>query len=326
MLRLGEIELEYPFFQTPLSGYSDYAMRKLAKEFGCPLTFAGVMLAKSAANEKVLKKNAFRPGDDEHPVGAQILGDEPVVMAEAAKGLANVGFDIIDLNFACPAPKVLRRKRGGALLDEPQRIMEIYRQVRDAVSCPVTVKLRIGVKNLEKSKDDFWKLIEAFNNEQVDMLTIHGRTVDKKFSGDVDREILGQVKKQFPNMVIAGSGDIYSSEDVADLLKDKGLDAVAVARGAIGNPWLFAEIKAYFDSNQAPSKPSLNEVKDVMLRHFGMVCSLYPSVKAVRYFRKFLTGYCKYHPERKKVIVTLMAVKKPQQLRESIDILFADKI
>ena len=127
-------------------------------------------------------------------------------------------------------------------------------------------------------------------------------------------------------MLIAGSGDVYSREDVADLLNDKGLDAVAVARAAIGNPWLFEEIRAYFEGNQSPARPSLNEVKNVMLRHFDMICGLYPAEKAVRYFRKFLTGYCRYHPQRKKALMELMAVKNQQQLYNSIGKLFADKI
>jgi len=321
-LRLGEIRLEYPFFQSPLSGYSDYAMRRLAKDFGCPLVFAGVMLAKSAANSKVLEKKAFRPGDDEHPIGAQILGNAPLVMAKAGIGLEGAGFDLIELNFACPAPKVLRRKRGGALLDEPGRVIEIYRKVRDAVKCPVTVKLRTGTNKSQESKENFRQIVEAFNSERVDMLTIHGRTVDEKYRSKADRDILSDVKKRYPNLTIAGSGDVYSKDDAIELLDEKGLDAVAVSRGAIGNPWLFGKLKAHFDGERQPCEPTMAEVKEVMLRHFDMVCDLYPSTKAVRYFRKFLAGYCKFHRQRKKVMAALMAVKDKKQLLNEITRLY----
>ncbi|MCX5634359.1 MAG: tRNA-dihydrouridine synthase, partial [Planctomycetota bacterium] len=119
MLKLGQLLLNAPFFQASLSGYSDYAMRRLAIDFGAPLTFAGVMLAKSAAHPKVIKKPEFQPHKDEHPIGAQLLGNEPEIMVKAAQAVTNIGYDVLDLNFACPAPKVLRRCRGGYMMQEP---------------------------------------------------------------------------------------------------------------------------------------------------------------------------------------------------------------
>ena len=133
MLKIGNINLSVPFVQAPLSGYSDYAMRRLGLDFGVPMTFSGVMLAKSAAHPKLLRNPLFRPHDDEHPVGAQILSNDPATMAKAARALEGAGYDVIDLNFACPAPKVLRSRRGGYLLKEPETVIEIYRRVRDAV-------------------------------------------------------------------------------------------------------------------------------------------------------------------------------------------------
>ena len=125
MLKLGNIILDKPFFQAALSGYSDRAMRTLARQFGCPLTFSGVMLDKSACHKPLFKKPNYIIKDFEHPIGGQILGTDPQMMAKAAKTLCDVGYDLIDLNFACPAPKVLRRGRGGALMDDPQKIIEI---------------------------------------------------------------------------------------------------------------------------------------------------------------------------------------------------------
>src|SRR4030042_26520 len=130
-LKLGPLVLDVPFFQASLSGYSDRAMRALARRFGCPFTLADVMLAKSVAYPHVLEKACFRPGEDEHPGGAQILGESPTTMAKAARDLVAVGYDVIDLNFACPAPKVLRRGRGGALLDDPDTVIEILKGARD---------------------------------------------------------------------------------------------------------------------------------------------------------------------------------------------------
>jgi len=143
-LKLGNLTLDVPFFQASLSGYSDYTMRSFARRFGCPFMLADVMLAKSMAEPRVLRKACFRPGIDEHPVGAQIMGETPAVMAKAARDLVAVGYDVIDLNFACPVPKVLRRGRGGALLAHPNTVIDIVKAVRETVACPLLIKLRIG--------------------------------------------------------------------------------------------------------------------------------------------------------------------------------------
>ncbi|MBN1804742.1 MAG: tRNA-dihydrouridine synthase family protein, partial [Sedimentisphaerales bacterium] len=159
MLKIGSLILKVPFIQAPLSGYSDYAMRRLGLDFGVPLTFSGVMLAKSAAHPKLLRNPAFRPHDDEHPVGAQILGNDPATMAKAARALEDAGYDLIDLNFACPVPKVVRRQRGGYLLKEPEMVMEIFNRVREVVTCPVTMKLRTGFDSSMESYDNFHRIV-----------------------------------------------------------------------------------------------------------------------------------------------------------------------
>ncbi len=319
MLRLGNISLDVPFFQSPLSGYSDYAMRTISRRFGCPLVFAGVMLAKSAANPKVLAKKVFRPGDDEHPIGAQILGSEPQEMAKAAKALEASGYDIIDLNFACPAPKVLRRGRGGALLGEPDTAIEIIKTVRDIITCPMMVKLRIGRDKSEQSQEKFWQIVEAAVNEGVDAITVHGRTVINSYHGKADWEIVSEVKRRFPLLTVIGSGDLLSAQMALGALNDNGIDGVAIARGAIGNPWIFSELKAHFDGNGKQGAAAIKEQREVILHHFELVCELYPDKKAVRYFRKFLSGYCKFYPQRKAVLVSLMDARKREEFVQRVE-------
>jgi tRNA-dihydrouridine synthase B len=160
LLKFGNLELDVPFFQAPLSGYTDRAMRVLAKEFGSPLSFTGVLLDKIALHKRAIRKLGLSPQDDEHPVGAQILGADPIKMAAAATHFESLGFDMIDLNFACPAPKVLRRGRGGAMLTDPDGVREVYRRVRDSVKFPVTMKLRIGHGSGSENRDKFWQICE----------------------------------------------------------------------------------------------------------------------------------------------------------------------
>jgi len=314
MLKLGNLILSVPFIQAPLSGYSDYAMRRLGLDFGVPLTFSGVMLAKSAAHPKLLRNPLFRLHDDEHPVGAQILGDDPATMAKAAKALEGAGYDIIDLNFACPAPKVVRRGRGGYLLKEPETVLQIYNRVRETVTCPVTMKLRSGFDSSRESYDNFHQVVAEASRQKVDALTIHGRTVVQKFAGDVDWDLIAEIKHRFKGTTIIGSGDLFEPQTTIQRLKDAKIDGILIARGAIGNPWIYQGLNAVWGGKPAPGSPTLAEQAEVILKHFEMVCRLYEPIKAVRYFRKFIVRYCRFHPRRKRVQKALLAANNKKNL------------
>jgi tRNA-dihydrouridine synthase B len=314
MLKIGNLNLSVPFIQAPLSGYSDYAMRRLGLDFGVPLTFSGVMLAKSAAHPKLLKNPAFRPRDDEHPVGAQVLGNDPETMAKAAGALEDAGYDIIDLNFACPAPKVIRRQRGGYLLKEPETVMEIYSRVREAVSCPVTIKLRTGFDFSRESYVNFHKIVDEASRQKIDALTIHGRTVVQKFAGAVDWDLIAEIKHRFGNTTIIGSGDLFEQQTTVQCLRAAQIDGVLIARGAIGNPWIYKGLNAVWAGKPAPDPPTLNEQAEVMRKHFEMICRIYEPIKAIRYFRKFLVRYCRLHPQRKQVQKVLLAADNEEEL------------
>ncbi|UCD53128.1 MAG: tRNA-dihydrouridine synthase [Phycisphaerales bacterium] len=318
-LKLGGLTLDVPFFQASLSGYSDHAMRALARRFGCPFSLADMMLAKSMTHPRVLRKPCFLPGADEHPVGAQILGNVPATMAEAARALVGVGYDLIDLNFACPAPKVLRRARGGALLNDPDTVIDCLKAVREAVTCPVLMKLRIGVDHQPRSRENFWEIVARSIEQGVDALVIHGRTVSEKYRGKADWEILAQVKARFPAAMVIGSGDIFEPAATPELLKRTGLDGFIVARGAVGNPWIFRELRCVWEGRPLPAPPDLAEQREVMLEHFHRILQGYPEKKAVGYFRKFVVGYARRHPERKRVLLTLMKAETRAEVEAGID-------
>lgn len=318
MLTFGSIQLDMPFIQAPLSGYTDHPMRILARRFGCPLTFTGVMLDKIALHHKALKKLKFQPQANEHPVGAQVLGDDPEVIAAAAEKFIEVGYDLIDLNFACPAPKVLRRARGGHLMKQPAFIRETFLRTREKVNTPVFMKIRIGYDSSDASKGDFWTICENAATDGVDMLAIHGRTVHQKYRGKADWALIAEVKKRFPNLTIFGSGDIMTPEIAIQRREETGIDGIIVARGAIGNPWIFQEIRALYEGKEMPTAPTLTEQGNLMLEHFEMICQTRDERKAVPYFRKFMAGYCKRHPDRKKTLLALMACKTEQTVIDTI--------
>ena len=309
MLKLGSIQLDIPIVQAALSGYSDRAMRLLAREFTAPLTFTGLILAKSCIQPSVLRKTIFVPHDDEHPVGAQLVGQDPTVMARAAGALEDLGYDLIDLNFACPVHKVLRRKRGGFLMQHPKKLIEIFREVREAVSCPVLMKLRSGFDKSAESRDKFWQICENAVDSGVDALIIHGRTVDQLYRGEPDWDILAEVKRRLPQVPLIGSGNLFTAETVLERLKSQAVDGVAIARGAVGNPWIFTEARALLEGRNKPPGPDLAEQAAVIRHHLDMVQNLYEERKAIAYFRKFAARYVRRHPERKTTLLEFMACK-----------------
>jgi tRNA-dihydrouridine synthase B len=318
MLKLGNINLDVPFYQAPLSGYTDRAMRVLARKFGAPLSYTGVMLAKIALHKKAFNRLYSKPGSDEGPVGAQILGSNPDIMAVSAKSFVNVGFDLIDLNFACPAPKVLRRQCGGYLQKEPETVIKIIQYVRKSVSCPLTIKLRAGFDNRQESLDQFWKICEGAVSEGVDALIIHGRSVKDLYRNNGNWKIISDVKRQFPQATIIGSGDIMDAKTVVERLNTTGLDGVIIARGAIGNPWIFKETRALWDGKPKPEGPSLVEQGEVYLKHYELIEEMRPMLKSIRYFRKFAVGYSKHHPQRKLVQADLIAARNKNDLLAAV--------
>jgi len=318
-LKLGSLTLDVPFFQASLSGYSDYAMRTLARRFGCPFTMADMILDKSATNPRVLRKACFRPGADEHPIGAQIVGKTPATMAAAARALVAAGYDLMDLNFACPVPKVLHRGRGGALLDDPDTIIDIFKAVRNAIACPVLMKLRIGFDHESRSLDYFWEIVTRSIEQGVDALVIHGRTVSERYRGKADWDLPAAVKSRFPHATIVGSGDIFDAAATVELMKKTGLDGFVVARGAVGNPWIYRDLRCVWENRPIPPPPDLAEQRLVMLEHFERILQCYPEYKAVRRFRKFMVGYARRHPERKSAQMSLMSAKTRAEVETGID-------
>ncbi len=318
MLKLGNLHLDVPFYQAPLSGYSDRAMCALALEFGSPLVFTGLMLDKSVLHPGVLDKPLYNFTDYDKPVGAQLLGSEPATMAAAARRLVDQGFDVIDLNFACPAPKVTEKKRGGFLLTQPAAVKRIMAAVREAIACPLLIKLRIGYDTSKESKDQVIQICRDAQHLGIDALVVHGRTVCQRYRVQANWHAVAEFAKEFPGVTVIGSGDINEPEDAMNKRFTYGIDGIIFARGAIGNPWIFREARAVIMGEPKPDPPDLAEQGEIILRHFDMILDLYPIRKAIPYFRKFCVYYCRRHPRRKKVQYDLLKAVEVDAVRHLI--------
>lgn len=302
-MRIGSIEFDAPLAQAALSGYSDAAMRLIARRHGAAYALHEVVLDKLVLVPGRFRRRLFRLPPDDHPVGGQLMGSEPVQFAEAAAQMAEAGFDVIDINFGCPVRKVLGRHRGGYLLSDPPTAIEIIRRVRGAVppATPVTVKMRRGLDDSTDSEARFWRIFDAGVEAGVAAFTIHGRTVEQRYVGPSRWEFLRRVKERAGGVTVLGSGDLFTARDVVRMLGETGVDGVTIARGCIGNPWIFEQTRALLAGRPLPDPPGVAVQGRTIREHFELVAAAHGEKLAPRIMRKFGIRYSELHPNADEV-------------------------
>lgn len=328
-LRIGPISVDFPVVQAALSGYSDWPMRSIARRHGAAFTICEVMLDQFIINvTKGRKARRFlRVDDDDHPCGAQLMGAVPEEFPPAAMKLLEAGFDVIDLNFACPVRKVLGRCRGGYLLTDPATALEIVARVRDAMPShvPVTVKMRRGMDDSPESRDNFFEIFDGVYCLGATAVTVHGRTVRQRYEGRSSWEFLREVKSHAGAKTVLGSGDLFTARDCLDMIERTGVDGVTVARGAIGNPWIFRRARALAEGVELPP-PSLHEQRDVIAEHYRLCEELYGATRCCRVMRKFGIKYARLHPQDQQVRDAFVAVTAPADWRAALDRWYAEDL
>jgi tRNA-dihydrouridine synthase B len=304
-LRLGNVVLDFPVVQAALSGYSDAPMRIIARRLGAPYALCEVMLDYFIMQVKLRKKTShlLYAAEEEHPVGGQLMGAEPEQFGPAALRLVERGFDVIDINFGCPVKKVLGRCRGGFHLSQPDVALDIVTRVRDAVPAhiPVTLKMRRGIDDSAESREKFFEIFDGAYERGVVAITVHGRTVMQRYDGPSRWEFLRELKVYAGDRVILGSGDLFDAQSCLDMMQYTGVDGVTVARGCIGNPWVFAQCRALARGEPLPAPPSLFEQRDVIAEHYRLSEELYGADHCVPTMRKFGIKYARMHPRHLEV-------------------------
>lgn len=300
MLQIGSIRLDLPVVQAALSGYSDWPMRAVARRLGAPYTICEVMIESfvSTLRDRAKTRHHLLVTDDDHPVGAQLMGSDPEEFPAAALKLVDAGFDVVDINFGCPAKKASGRCRGGYLLGQPATAIEILTNVREAVPShiPVTLKMRRGVDDSERSREQFFDILGTAFERGISAVTVHGRTVEQKYVGPSRWEFLREVRQRFPDQTLLGSGDLFTAEDCVRMLRETGVNGVTAARGAIGNPWIFSQAAALLRGEPLPAAPSVLEQKDVIQLHLRLSEEVLPADQVLRQIRKFCIFYSAWHP------------------------------
>lgn len=328
MLTIGHLQLPSPVVQAALSGYSDWPMRRIARQMGAPYTVHEVMIESfvNSLKDRERTRRFLMVTDDDHPVGAQLMGSDPAEFPTAALKLIRAGFDVIDINFGCPMKKLKGQCRGGLHLGQPDVALEIVKRVRDGLpsSVPVTVKMRRGLDDTAESRDNFYRILEGAFSTGIAAVTVHGRTVKQKYVGPSSWGFLRDVRAAFPDRILLGSGDLFTAADCVRMLRETGVDGVTAARGAIGNPWIFRQAQALLDGHSLPPAPTVYEQRDLILEHLHLCDQVYPPDHASRQLRKFGMRYAAWHPDSESVRAAFVGVASRQDLLNVVNVWYAE--
>lgn len=286
-LLIGNVKLNGNLFLGPMAGVTDLPFRLLCKEKGADLVYTEMVSAKGVQYNNKNTENLLLIHEEERPVALQLFGADPVILSETAKRLEHRNFDILDINMGCPVPKVVNNGEGSALMKDPKLIGDIVRMMSSAIKKPVTVKIRKGFHDDCVNAVEVAKIAEGNGAAAV---AVHARTREQYYSGKADWEVIRAVKEAISIPVI-GSGDVFTPEDAKLMLEQTACDAIMLARGTRGNPWIFEQIKAYLDRGELIAKPTLKEVKDMILRHATLSIEYKGEFTGIREMRKHVAWY-----------------------------------
>jgi tRNA-dihydrouridine synthase B len=301
---------------APMAGLTDQPFRNLCRTFGAGLATSEMTTADTAQWQSRKSRHRLILDNENGLKVVQIAGNDPGQIAIAAKAIEALGADVIDLNMGCPAKKVCKKLAGSALLQDEALVGEILKAAVNAVSIPVTLKIRTGWNTENRNGPRIAAIAEDLG---IAALAVHGRTRDCMFTGNAEYDTIAEIKQRVKIPVFA-NGDIKTPQQAAEVLEKTGADGVMIGRAALGQPWLFAAINTWLDKKVLLKPPAIIEQRDIILAHLNALHELYGSTTGVRVARKHLTWYCQYiegAEEFRNRFVRLDSVE--QQLQTTID-------
>ncbi len=287
MLKIGVLNIPSKCILAPMAGVADFPFRLITRQAGCVFAFSEMISAKALAyrSKNTLRMIPSNPAD--RPIGLQLLGEDEVSLGKALELANSFGFELIDFNAACPVGKVTAKGAGAALLKAPAKLERLLKIMVRGAEAPVTLKIRAGWDERSVNAKNIALLAQ---DAGINALFIHGRTRVQGYRGRVDYAVIKEVKQALQIPVIA-SGDCLSPQLVKKMFDETGCDGVAVARGALGNPWIFRDIQEYLKNGIVPERPSLDETANTMTRHLNLCIGEKGERRGVMLFRKYFVWY-----------------------------------
>lgn len=288
-MQIGTLRIKGHAALAPMAGVADRAMRELCRAHGAAYVVGELTSAKGVSMRDHKSSQLLYVSDAERPMGVQIFGGDPAVMAIAAKAAATYRPDFIDINMGCPAPKVAKSGGGAALMKNPKLAADIVRAVREAISLPLSVKIRAGWDQNDKTAVELAQRCEAAG---ADAITVHGRTRMQMYAPPVDLDIIRQVK-QAVHIPVIGNGDISDANDAAQMYEQTGCDFIMVGRAACGAPWIFSQINAYLSEIRVLPDPPVSRRMLTLLKQVRLMIEYKGETIAMREARKHAAFYMK---------------------------------
>lgn len=286
-IKIGTIELQNPLILAPMAGVTDLPFRLLCKEHGCSMMYTEMVSAKAILYKNRNTKTLMEVHEQEGPVVLQLFGSDPQILSEIGAEVEDGPYAWIDINMGCPVPKVVNNQEGSALMKTPKLVEQILSAMVKKIKKPVTIKIRKGFDKDHINAEEIARIAEYCG---VAAVAVHGRTREQFYSGNADWEIIKKVKEAVKIPVI-GNGDIFKPEDAAKMMEQTGCDAVMIARGAKGNPWIFSRTLHYLKTGELLPLPSGYEIQRQILRHLDLQIKYKGEYLGIREMRKHVAWY-----------------------------------